>query len=214
MERKSNYDRLCLDWQEKFRNMDQTQLMDTIPELKVDGPYLTLLHFGRKYGIHRVSGAIHALEDDAPVTNNEKLNIYTLLGYCKRGARQSGTWLPFRSLRGAGPFAPAFDRNILQPLAATFAGRVAAFQSAAQAIGGLPLQRGDAGALLYAFACIPMQFLFWDGDDEFPAQANILFDSSATDFIHVESTVTLASEGLCRLAQAAGLPLKGDTFAM
>ena len=59
-----------------------------------------------------------------------------------------------------------------------------------------------------------MQFLFWDGDDEFPAQANILYDASATDFIHVESTVTLASEGLFRLAQAACLPIRVETFSM
>ena len=39
-----------------------------------------------------------------------------------------------------------------------------------------------------------MRVLFWDADDEFPAQANLLFDKNATDFIHVESVVTIASQ--------------------
>ena len=63
-----------------------------------------------------------------------------------------------------------------------------------------------------AFACIPVTFLFWDGDDEFPAQGNILFDASATDFIHVESVVTLASVGLQKLADHAGIPLDPAAF--
>ena len=65
-----------------------------------------------------------------------------------------------------------------------------------------------------SFACIPMRFLFWDADDEFPAQGNILFDYSVTDYIHVESTVSLAVDGLWRLAREAGLTVKGDTYGM
>ena len=49
---------------------------------------------------------------------------------------------------------------------------------------------------------------------EFEAQANILFDYSATDFNHVESAVSTAEMGVRRLAEVAGLPLKGITFEM
>ena len=63
----------------------------------------------------------------------------------------------------------------------------------------------DSGFQLPAFACSPMRLNFWEGDEEFEAQANLLFDRSATDFIHVESVVTIASEGVRRLAEAAGL---------
>ena len=54
--------------------------------------------------------------------------------------------------------------------------------------------------------------MFWDGDDEFPAQANLLFDRSATDFIHIESVVTIATELLRQLSEAAELPIPRDTF--
>ena len=39
-------------------------------------------------------------------------------------------------------------------------------------------------------------------------------DSSVTDYIHVESTVSLAVDGLWRLAREAGLTVKGDTYGM
>ena len=53
-----------------------------------------------------------------------------------------------------------------------------------------------------------MRVLFWDGDEEFSAQCNLLFDRSATDFIHVESLVSIASEALKHLADTAGLPVR------
>lgn len=62
----------------------------------------------------------------------------------------------------------------------------------------------DVGYELRAFACIPIRFLFWEGDEEFPAQANVLFDAGATDFIHGESVVPIASVGLDKIVRAAG----------
>ena len=67
-------------------------------------------------------------------------------------------------------------------------------------LGGKKLPWSDMGYELSAFECIPVRFLFWEGDEEFPAQGNLLFDAGVTDFIHGESIVTIASVGLSRLA--------------
>ena len=224
--RASNYEKLCEDWRLKFLELDQEKLCRRLPELKQEGEYLTLFHFGQKYGVHRQTGQIFALsywlmrggaDDKASealeeVSVNVRLDIYNLFWYSKETAYFQNRWVPFRELKNAGPFAPAFEKNILKPLAATFEGKPDKLREAAQALGGEMLSQADVGFILPCFVCIPMQFLFWDGDDEFPAQANILFDYSATDYIHVESTVTLATEGLVRLKKAAGLPLRGTTF--
>lgn len=224
--RASNYEKLCEDWRLKFLELDQEKLCRRLPELKQEGEYLTLFHFGQKYGVHRQTGQIFALSDwpmrggaddkasEAleEVSVNVRLDIYNLFWYSKETAYFQNRWVPFRELKNASPFAPAFEKNILKPLAATFEGKPDKLREAAQALGGEMLSQADVGFILPCFVCIPMQFLFWDGDDEFPAQANILFDYSATDYIHVESTVTLATEGLVRLKKAAGLPLRGTTF--
>ena len=81
-------------------------------------------------------------------------------------------------------------------------------------LNGLRLPLGDVGYQIDAFSCEPMQFYFWDCDDEFEAQANILFDYSATDFNHVESAVSIADSGIKRLAELAGVPLRGKSFQM
>lgn len=210
----SNYTKLCQEWGAKFLHMDVEKLMKKLPELREEGEYLTLYLFGRKLGIRKATGEIDAMEDDRPVGNTTKLNVYTLFGYCKEYASLTGRWVPFRDLRGASPFAPAFQKGVLEPLATTFAGHAESLEQACIQLGGTKLEHGDVGYELKSFDCIPVRISFWDEDEEFCAQANILFDYSATDFIHVESTVSIAMEALYRLAEVAGLELKGSTFGM
>jgi hypothetical protein len=212
MEQVSNYEKLVEQWRHKFLEMDQRKVTETVPELKSSGEYLTIIHFGRCYGIHTITGQIVPMEDDKPVSINTKLNIYTLLGYATPRARILNQWVSFSELRDASPFKKAFQQSIVEPLAATFAGQTGAFERACEALEGIRLPSSGIGYQINAFDCMPMRFLLWDGDDEFPAQANVLFDKGATDFIHVESTVTVAIEGLFYLAEAAGLELKGPPF--
>ena len=58
--------------------------------------------------------------------------------------------------------------------------------------------------------------VFWDGDDEFKAQANILFDADITDFLHEETVVCIGADLVKRLCEEAGLgsarDLMGDGY--
>ena len=208
----SNYERLNDEWAKRISGMDIDGLMKKLPELKREGDCLTIRHFARKYAMSLENFAIAAAEDDLPVTSNARLNIYTLLWYSREGAALTGDFKPFESLRGAGPFGPAFKKGVLAPFAAAFSGRTEALLHACEVLGGRRLNISDAGFELSAFDCIPVRYYFWDGDEEFPAQANMLFDMSCTDFIHVESIVTIATEGMRRIAEAAGVSLDRSAF--
>ena len=117
----------------------------------------------------------------------------------------SGRFVPFREVKRAAPFDAAFKRNVLDAAARTFDGHLAELHRACQALGGRPLKQGDAGYEILAFDCMPLQFVFWDGDDEFPAQANILFDADITDFLHEETVVCVGDELFRRLVEESGL---------
>ena len=122
--------------------------------------------------------------------------------------------MPFRSLRNAGPFGPAFQRGVVEAYACSASGHMDDLRRAGGILGARLLPQSDLGLELSAFACMPVRYLLWEGDEEFPAQANVLFDESAVDFIHVESVVTVATAGYVRLAAAAGLPLATGAFGM
>ena len=70
---------------------------------------------------------------------------------------------------------------------------------------GTPVRQGDVGYVIWAFDMVPLTVIFWDGDEEFAAQANILFDAAITDFFHEETVVCLASDLVRRLAEEGGI---------
>ncbi len=209
----NNYEKWCSEWGKRFLTMDQEQLLHRIPGLEEEENYLTLFYFHQKYGIHRTTGEIVSFETPEKPSAFTRLNLYALLWYCKEDARFLGEWLPFRSLKDASPFGPAFQKSVIDVFAQTFSGHIQELELACQSLGGEKIAYSDAGYQIPAFACIPVRFLFWDGDDEFPAQANILFDRGAVDFIHVETLVTIASEGLTLLSKASKRTLVGNTFS-
>lgn len=210
----NNYLKACEAWRLKFLDMDKPQLLEKLPEIKQEQSYLTLKLFDRKFGIDTETGNIVTYEDFQPAEVISQLNIYTFLWFSSPQASFKDKWVPFRELRGASPFTMAFENHVLAPLALTFSGQTEKLSQAYQTLGGTNLSHSDAGGLVNAFDCMPIKFLFWDGDDEFPAQANILYDESAIDFIHVESTVSIAIEGIQRLAAAAEIDIKGPLYKM
>lgn len=217
----NNYQLWCEQWRERFLKMDQKELQNRLPELQVDEQYLSIVHFGHRFFIDRISGEITlsdgtSISDTTALQNqvscSEKLNIYTLFGYVSENAVFQDNWVKFEKLKGMSPFAPAFQEGVVRPFARMFDGKVEKLREAFQKLGAKELSWSDAGYEFSAFACIPVRFLFWESDEEFPAQANLLFDASATDFIHGESIVTIATIGLARIAEAAGVEMDCGAF--
>lgn len=204
----NNYDQWRVDWQRRFLSMDKVLLLRKLPFLRISGDRLLVPYFRDLVAVRLSDGVI-----EPRMSLMDEMNIYTMLWYSKEVAALTGEWLPFEQLKDARAFGPAFRRGNLSPFAATFDGHAEALRQTLIDFGGLPLSTGDVGYQIDVFPCIPMRVLFWDGDEEFPAQCNLLFDRSATDFIHVESVVSIASEALRHLAAAAGLPIKGPIIA-
>lgn len=204
----SNYELQRDAWAQKILTLDIDLLCRKLPELQREEECLLLWHFGRKIALNLCDGTLSSVSDGKPLSLNLCFNIYTLLWYVKEHAMQSGNWVSFADLKNASPYAPAFQRTVLKSLAATFSGNEEALENAVKILRGSRINQNSY--FLPAFACIPMRLQFWDGDEEFPAQANLLFDKNATDFIHVESIVTIASEALSQLADAAALQIKDE----
>jgi hypothetical protein len=208
----NNYELCCREWQQRFLQMDHQALTERLPGMQKEGDRLTLSYFGRPVSILLKDGSICQRPGEEPLSVNDRLSLYTLLGYCREGAALSDQWVPFRLVRGAGPFNAAFEQHLLKPFAQGFSGHLEQLHAAARSLGGKLLPQGDAGYQIDTFECIPLRFLFWEGDEEIAAQANILFDYSVTDFIHVESTVLLATAGVRRLARRAQVQLPPEMF--
>ena len=78
-------------------------------------------------------------------------------------------------------------------------------RKACEALGGTLLPQGDVGYVLPVFPFLNIAVLFWDKDEEFEAQANMLFDSEITEFMHEENVVCVAADAVYYLTLAAGM---------
>ena len=131
-----NYEKWCTEWQQRFLTLDQDRLLHQIPGLDADGDYLTLSYYHSRYGIRRDTGEILCLEDPHPLTIFTRLNLYTLLWYCTEHAALTGEWMPFRNLKNASPFGPAFQKTVTDVFAKTFSGHLPELEQACRTLGG------------------------------------------------------------------------------
>ena len=199
MEYESNYQKLCVTWRERFLTWDHEGIYKNLNLQGCRPGFLDILYFGRPYRIDRGTGIITNLQDpEDEITFSTQMAIYHLFYYSKEKPRNSGEWIPFRQVKGAAPFESAFQKMVLEPFAQSFSGKKELLEERGRELGFVRINRGDVGFYAEAFPCIPLQFTFWDGDDEFPAQANILFDKKITDFTHEETVVLIAEEGVDR----------------
>ena len=125
--------------------------------------------------------------------------------YAKEHPTASGELVPFRLVKRVYPFERAYQKQILEPFARLFSGHVKELREACEKLGGTKLPQGDAGYRIPVYPYFDMAVLFWDRDDEFEAQGNMLFDSNITDFVHEENVVCIAADAVRYLSRAAGL---------
>ena len=61
---------------------------------------------------------------------------------------------------------------------------------------------------------LSMVFPFVHGNEDYTVESVSLIDYSVTDYIHVESTVSLAVQGVTALIEAADVEKKGHMFTL
>ena len=122
-----------------------------------------------------------------------------LLHYLLRadGSPSAGAWLAFRELPHGLFYAASFAQRAEEPLAQAFGagsggeGGLERFGAAAAAAGGLPLDLADAAFAFQALPRLAIAALVWAGDDEFPAQASVVFDAAAGHYLPAEDLAGL-----------------------
>lgn len=200
---KSNYEQVIENWRRKFLEMDQVALIRKF-DLEADDEALYITYFSRKLRIDRKNGVI--TDQGGRPGFDTVMNIYNTFYYAAEHPVASGNLVAFRQVKRVYPFEAAYRRTIIFRLQKTFSGKTAELKKACEILGGTPLPQGDVGYVLPVFPFLNIAVLFWDKDEEFDAQANMLFDSEITEFMHEENVVCVAADAVYYLTRAAGLP--------
>lgn len=169
-------------YEEQFRALNPEETLTRLPDARWDGTEFTLRLLGRDFAIAHPDYAIRALDGGAvpPLPTQTFLLRYLLES---REIPWGGQWKTFREMPWGEMYIKPYTGRVLTRAAFTFGTRVAAFRAACEKMGAVKLPHGDAG---YQFELVPgyhMQLLVWEGDEEFPPNAQVLYsDNFETGF--------------------------------
>lgn len=108
----------------------------------------------------------------------------------------SDTLVNPRQLSGGGIFVRGSHMLPLDMVLKRYYRDVNAFILKGTSLGGEPLDYGDASVRLFPFPRVPLVLIMWQDDGEFPASAEVLFDSTCsrhlpTDIIWATAMMTI-----------------------
>jgi hypothetical protein len=116
-----------------------------------------------------------------------------LLHYLIRadGNPLTGRYVAYKDIPGGLLYAGVFARRVTEPLQRKFGKSAKSFMEAGIRSGGKPIEVGDASFVLHAFPYVPLQYVLWEDDEEFPTSVQLLFDASVDHYLTLEDMVVL-----------------------
>jgi hypothetical protein len=115
----------------------------------------------------------------------------------------SGNWVSYREIPGAAFYFGAFIKRAVEPLKKVFGQNLSGFSDAAGKLQATEIENGDAAFEFKILPAVPLQLILWAGDEEFPEEANILFDSTIGRILSPEDVAWLAGMLVYRLMALA-----------
>ena len=119
------------------------------------------------------------------------------------GSPISGNKLTYKEIPGGVTYFPTFHKRTIKPLVENFGQQTQRILDAAAKLGGRPAEYGDAAVNIDAFKKVPLTFVLWQGDEEFAAEGNILFDSSICGYLSSEDITVLCEIVSWKLVKVA-----------
>jgi len=119
------------------------------------------------------------------------------------GAGSTGNWISYREIPGASFYFSTFVKRAIDPLIKVFGQDISKLARSAETIQGLWIDAGDAGYEFQIFPKVAMQLILWEGDDEFPPEANIIFSNSIGEMLSPEDVAWMAGMLVYRLIALA-----------
>jgi len=112
--------------------------------------------------------------------------------------KRDDSWTSFDMVSTGRPFAEAFRQRALAPMDESYGRNPGALLKDAAALGGTPMDMGDAAVIFQAFPRLRIIIAAWQGDEEVQGKAVMLFDSGGARTLPAED---LAEVGIS-IAQA------------
>ncbi len=105
-------------------------------------------------------------------------------------------WVSEKDLPGGPTFFRGPHLIPTDLISKRFGNDLQAFKTWCEKLGGSPIDMADAAYRFSITADIPVAVLYWTGDDDFPAEAKVLYDRSVTESLTLDILYALGV-GVC-----------------
>lgn len=164
---------------------------------------ITLRLLGQEYTLVHPDGGIESPDHHQAGLVAHVLLLHYLI-YAS-GKPLSNELSSYKDIPGGDKYFSVFKKRVEMPLLNTYGDNPEGFEKACERSGGLEVPMGDLAYQFQAFPNIPVTYIYWNGDEEFPASVQVLFDSSIKDYLPLEDIVFLSEMLSWKLAKFKGV---------
>mgnify|MGYP001155994537 CR=1 FL=1 len=117
--------------------------------------------------------------------------------------KPQGEWISFQEIPDGRFYMDAFVRRAKDPLVRAFGTDPSDLVILSKAMfGAVEADKGDVSVIVEALPYVPIMLIIWKGDEEFPPDGSILFDSTIKEILSAEDIAWLAGMVVYPLAAA------------
>jgi hypothetical protein len=151
---------------------------------------IILKYLNRSFHVTFPDISISLADGDTQVELRDKILILHYLTRAK-GTPLSNRQIAYQELEEGSAYFPSFTKRAIKPLVDNFGLNPEKLLEISSGLGGYKVNYGDVAVTIPAFSQVPITLVLWKGDEEFPPNANILFDSTILDYLSVEDVNVL-----------------------
>jgi len=165
----------------------------------IDSPSLKFL----KLTLSLETGQIHDEIRNKPFPEIQPSVYCILSGYAEsQPIAETHKLISYSQLPGGAGYNSAFIRRAVQPIEKTFGADAESLWKAAKILDAEKLSHGECSVKIRSLPLVPIVIILHGATSEFPASANMLFDSSAKNYLSTEQLAMLGELTSARLRHA------------
>lgn len=161
---------------------------------------ITIEYLNRLYTVTLPDMEISLKDSDEAVPPRDKILILHYLARAK-GTPASHKIIAYKELPEGANYFPTFVKRAIKPIIDHFSNKPHRLLDAAEMLGGHQANYGNMAVTINAFCRVPITFVLWQGDEEFPPEGNIVFDSAISDYLSTEDINVLCETIAWRLVK-------------